>query len=475
MEIKESSSDLDLNSKIKSAINLETFGELVLQLGLRMNGQETLRNTEVCRHRFSWVNGKTYTLDEIGKLYGVTRERIRQITSKVKKIDISLKPTPILLTKILVILRQSNSKEEFIDQLYDSKLISHKEWTISNIKEMAEIVNFTELVEEINNFESNKIKVFSDPQITKLIQRQRSKIGLIDVYTLSNMLDIDLEFTKTLVKNKYARSLFYENIALARGTLTTTFESVLVQQLSVKSPLKLDDLYDGIKKECDSRRYPLVANREEMFGLIKMLCGEPASFEVVSESTGGVIHMSTIEKWFISVFQNSPLHVMHLNDLISRAVQDNLKIGSVSMFLSSSPIIRKLGNGMYHLVGDEPLEQDIKIYEQSIKSSASECEIEYKFEHGKLSLRITPNMSALAGGSVLISTELANIVKNHKFVIECSCRSLSTKALIKVPSGTFWTGFAAVFSHLQSDHSWRIGNEINVDFDFENNLALVKS
>ena len=465
----------DLNSKIKSASSIELFGEMVLQLGLRMNGQENLRNIEICRHRLSWVNGRTFTLDEIGKMHGVTRERIRQITSKVKRINISLKPTPILLTKILVNLRQSNSEEEFIDQLYESRLISHKGWTLSSIKELAEIVNFTELVQEINSFETNKIKVFNDPKITKLIQRQRSKIGLIDVYTLSNMLDTDLEFTKTLVKNKYARSLFYGNIALARGTLTTTFESVLVQQLSVKSPLKLDDLFDGIKKECDARRYPLVANREEMFGLIKMLCGDPATFEVVSDRTGGVIHMSTIEKWFISVFQNSPLHVMHLNDLISRAVQDNLKIGSVSMFLSSSPIVRKLGNGMYHLVGDEPLEQDVRIYEQSIKSSASECEIEYKFEREKMYLTITPNMSALAGGSILISTELAKIVRNHKFAIECSCRSLSTKSLIKVPSGTFWTGFAAVFSHFQSDHSWRIGNEINVEFDFENNLALVKS
>lgn len=475
MEIHESNSNLDLNSKIKSAPSLEAFGELVLRLGLRVNGQETLRNFEICRYRLPWVTGKSFTLDEIGKIHGVSRERIRQITSKVKKINISLKPTPILLTKILVSLRQSNSQEEFIDELYDSKLISHKEWTISEIKEMAQIVNFTDLVEEINNFESNKIKVLNDPQITKLIKRQRSKIGLIDVYTLSNILDIDFELTKTLIKNKYSRSLFFENVALARGTRTTTFESVLVQQLSVKSPLKLDDLFDGIKKECDLRKYPLVANRREMFGLIKMLCGEPASFEVVSKSTGGVIHMSTVEKWFISIFQDSSIHVLHLNDLISRAVQDNLKIGSVSMFLSSSPIIRKLGNGMYHLVGDEPLEQDVKIYEQSIKSSASECKIEYKFEHGRMFLSIFPNVSALVGGSVLISTELAKIVKNYKFAIECSCGSLNTKALIKVPSGTFWTGFAAVFSHFQSDHSWRIGNEINVDFDFENNLALVKS
>jgi RNA polymerase primary sigma factor len=41
------------------------------------------REAGVIALRFGLVNGKCHTLDEIGKIYGVTRERIRQIESKV--------------------------------------------------------------------------------------------------------------------------------------------------------------------------------------------------------------------------------------------------------------------------------------------------------------------------------------------------------------------------------------------------------
>ena len=42
----------------------------------------TLREADVIAMRFGLVDGEAKTLDEIGKVYGVTRERIRQIESK---------------------------------------------------------------------------------------------------------------------------------------------------------------------------------------------------------------------------------------------------------------------------------------------------------------------------------------------------------------------------------------------------------
>ena len=40
------------------------------------------REAGVVRMRFGLTDGQPKTLDEIGKVYGVTRERIRQIESK---------------------------------------------------------------------------------------------------------------------------------------------------------------------------------------------------------------------------------------------------------------------------------------------------------------------------------------------------------------------------------------------------------
>ena len=40
------------------------------------------REREVLLYRFGFHDGRTYTLEEVGKIYGVTRERIRQIEAK---------------------------------------------------------------------------------------------------------------------------------------------------------------------------------------------------------------------------------------------------------------------------------------------------------------------------------------------------------------------------------------------------------
>jgi RNA polymerase primary sigma factor len=40
------------------------------------------REAGVIRLRFGLVDGRAWTLDEIGQIYGVTRERIRQIEAK---------------------------------------------------------------------------------------------------------------------------------------------------------------------------------------------------------------------------------------------------------------------------------------------------------------------------------------------------------------------------------------------------------
>ena len=43
------------------------------------------RELTVIKLRYGFIDGKTYTLEEIGKQLGVTRERIRQIEKKALK------------------------------------------------------------------------------------------------------------------------------------------------------------------------------------------------------------------------------------------------------------------------------------------------------------------------------------------------------------------------------------------------------
>lgn len=67
--------------------------ELVIRLYMALFGfsvenwieelkERNVRIYKVLRYRFGLEDGKTHTLEETGKLFGVTRERIRQMEAK---------------------------------------------------------------------------------------------------------------------------------------------------------------------------------------------------------------------------------------------------------------------------------------------------------------------------------------------------------------------------------------------------------
>ncbi len=66
----------------------------------------TDREKEVIKYRYGFVDGQIYTLEEVGKMYGITRERVRQIEAKaLRKLKIDRQ------------VRSFNPNEEYIDPL----------------------------------------------------------------------------------------------------------------------------------------------------------------------------------------------------------------------------------------------------------------------------------------------------------------------------------------------------------------------
>ena len=75
------------------------------------------REREILRLRFGLADGYSYTLEEVGKIFSVTRERVRQIEAKaVRKLQQPYRCRPLLSFLDRVDMAQFASEtEEVVD------------------------------------------------------------------------------------------------------------------------------------------------------------------------------------------------------------------------------------------------------------------------------------------------------------------------------------------------------------------------
>lgn len=131
------------------------------------------RSKEIVQKRFGLLSGKRETLDKIGRHYGITRERVRQIISEALK-NISAK----------------TEHESFV---------SAEERIIFTINKNNGIIKVSEIIEKFNSdgeIEANAIKFFA--LCSKNILEAEEKNVFEKIWTISE--DIISEVKKTLIE-----------------------------------------------------------------------------------------------------------------------------------------------------------------------------------------------------------------------------------------------------------------------------------
>ena len=86
------SANADVSAMIRQLPTVETFQAMDADAQLEAYNQVqaaydaymtlTEREADVLKMRFGMYDGRTHTLEEVGQIFGVTRERIRQIENK---------------------------------------------------------------------------------------------------------------------------------------------------------------------------------------------------------------------------------------------------------------------------------------------------------------------------------------------------------------------------------------------------------
>ena len=177
-------------------------------------------------------------------------------------------------------------------------------------------------------------------------------------------------------------------------------------------------------------------------------------------------------KWLIKIFTSSNTGILHRNEVVKAAINDGFDFTSAQVYLSTSMLIRPVGTGLFRLIGTDVSDAQAKIANRVAKDSIDEIVIASEFVGENLILRIIPNANSLSG--VIFPTKaIKELLRNIEFLPICTCGELFTNQRVKVTESNFLMGFNAIFKHGINEHNLVIGDEFEVEFNFEMNSCIL--
>ena len=472
--IPEHSALLLLN--IDNAKTLEDLGYLTLDYYVTQS-KINRRYIDALAARVSWVNGDAKTLDYCGKLIGVTRERMRQVESKLILNPIPLIVAPKIMYQITSVIRTSSNFDEFIEKLEASNLVSEKSnWNPDSIRQLSKFFGAPKFQVEFDQYFRNIELIEIDTHVAKIIRKYRNKLGLIDLEAVANEMGESKERAFKFIEAMYPFTFRSNMLVMATTRKGGTISNVLLKQLTIKTPLPAETLIEGIERACNYRITPMVGSKDDLLGLIHQLAGTPPSFEFVDKSISAEFEFGEIEIWLKNVLTSRSLGIIHRDELTELAINDGVNPSSIGAYLSISVIIRSLAPGIYALVGTEVDTTTIQNYRNNFLAVYIPTKFEYKLINERImELTITPNSALYTGGSLSIPAALYELVADFRFSTNCDCGKFQSESDIRIAPSGYWISFTALLMHSRSFHSGQPGKNLLIEFDFISQTACLKN
>lgn len=415
------------------------------------------------------------TLDEIGKEWGVSRERVRQIVDPLMKVQIRIESEPPLLVRAVELYESCEDEDQFRDIVAQDGIFSGFDVSWQRLWGLTRILSLDALAPRVYKkhlelqakFAS---KLESDSQIRNLLKKDRSKFGLYDLRVVSRKHEIQEDKAFKVISEIYPRSIQSGNLVLARTeNFDTMFENTIAKQLKVSSPLEVKDLLKGLQRIGKYRDVPLIGSTADLTNLISTLAGNPPNYQKVLDGLIKQVDFQAIEKWLIEIFAEANLGILHSNDVVNFALRDRrINVSSVTVYLLNSPIIRSHGRSLYSLVGNDITEDKLDAYYQVIRGSSEASNVSYEMtDASKGILSVKPNLNVIKSGIVFPPSGYKKIFEGFKFESSCSCGRLETTQAVKFSASGFWTGFTAMIRHGFSQHQMSTDSTLRFEFDFD--------
>lgn len=417
------------------------------------------------------------TLDELGREFGVTRERIRQIESKYQNIHLTtFRNRNSLLEKLVVILELSSNQEVFIESASMSNLLRSEKISCTKLKAVLQILGLEELISRLEAVEANWDSVSEARGVLETkATAYRNKFGFIDlsVFTLDTN-STDLQAFEA-IKRVYPRSIIKGNLVLARtASLDTAFENVIGKQLMVFGKLDPDILLVGIERQASFRQVVLPGTTFEKIALIREIAGEDPSYSNFSIAMKSEPELSPTDIWFLELFQDSPTGMMHRSEISDAAVRDGRNLTSVSVFSLFNPLLRPVGAAVLALANVKIDAEVARRHAVFARAFQEQTVLEYSFSGSDILLRIIPNLNTMGSGILFPSTELREMIKDSTFSVVCGCGKLNSIQQLRLTPDDFWMGFTAAIKHFMELHHFSKGDELVILLNFESKIATCR-
>ena len=457
--------------------NCANFTELFEELDRRLLKLPKVdgRALAMLKHRHQAFGEPLLTLDDIGKGWGVTRERVRQIVDPLMWVRIQLESEVPILLKAVEIFEECEDEDQFRIKVSEDEIFSGENISWERLWALTRIFSPDVLAGRVREKHLQLESASgADSPIRNLIKKDRSKFGLYDLQVISKKYEVREEKAFKIISEIYPRSIRCGNLVLARTkNLDTMFENSLAKQLKVSSPLEVKDLLIGLQRTGKYRDVSLTGSKIELSNLVLSIAGDPPNYGTVSGGLIKKVEFQTLEQWLVEIFSEANLGILHSNDVVNLALRDRrINISSVTVYLLNSPIIRSHGRSLYSLVGTDISEDQLDAYIQIIRGSAEASEVSYEMSdasHGILNVK--PNLNVITSGIIFPPSGYKKIFQGFEFKTSCACGELETIQAVKFAPSGFWTGFTAMIRHGFSQHQLNKGSTFRFEFDFDRSIV----
>ena len=434
------------------------------------------RTLEIIRARVPALMRHPKTLEELGTQFNITRERVRQIESKYLDLQLgSVKETNFVMLELVKVLENSLAEDEFVEKAEEADLLEGEPVTVAKLKAILQVLGLENYLSRVESVESQwDIANYVKDVLSQKAREARHKVGLIDLSTFTKENKVGEAEAFAAIHAIYPRSIRAGRLVLARTPgLDTAFENAIGKQLMVFNELNAESLLVGIERQANYRQTPLVGLKADLIAMIKELAGEIPNFATFRSNTLEDPELSQTDEWILEVFRDSPTGMMHRNEITAAAMRDGKNVNSIGVFLIFNSLIRPVGSAVLALADQSFDVELVKQYAAIARAAEEPTQLDFGFQGSDILITFIPNLNTIAAGVLFPKQELRDMVKLHSFPVECFCGAFESNQMLRMKNPSFWTGFTGSIKHLQNQHGYKKGQEIQMLLDMDKKTAKV--